>query len=93
MDSDIGQRAARIQPSQGGFDERQTFAEAHLPGGLTREPPPEVAAVSQRLAGADAFVVVTPECVVGLASRCELVRTFGLLALAPGRGAAPPFSV
>ena len=39
-------------------------AEAALPDRLTAfgaEPPPEVAAVSARLAAADAFVVVTPE--------------------------------
>lgn len=37
------------------------LGEARLPDALSHEPTPEVAAVSPRLAAADAFVVVTPE--------------------------------
>jgi NAD(P)H-dependent FMN reductase len=37
------------------------LAEARLPDVLTEKPPPEVAAVTPRLANAEAFVVVTPE--------------------------------
>ncbi|GAA2994316.1 NAD(P)H-dependent oxidoreductase [Streptosporangium longisporum] len=37
------------------------LAEARLPATLTNEPPPEVAAITPRLAAADAYVVVTPE--------------------------------
>jgi NAD(P)H-dependent FMN reductase len=37
------------------------LAEAQLPAVLTKTPGPEVAATAQRLAKADAFVVVTPE--------------------------------
>ena len=37
------------------------LAEARLPDVLTDKPPDEVAAVTRRLAEADAFVVVTPE--------------------------------
>lgn len=37
------------------------LAEARLPDVLSSEPPPQVAAVTRRLAKADAFVVVTPE--------------------------------
>ena len=37
------------------------LADAKLPDLLTDKPGPEVAAVTRRLAGADAFVVVTPE--------------------------------
>ncbi|WP_250280476.1 MULTISPECIES: NADPH-dependent FMN reductase [unclassified Frankia] len=37
------------------------LAEARLPAVLTRQPPPEVAALAPRLDAADAFVVVTPE--------------------------------
>ena len=37
------------------------LAEARLPDVLTEKPTPEVAAITTRLANADAFVVVTPE--------------------------------
>jgi NAD(P)H-dependent FMN reductase len=37
------------------------LAEARLPDILTKEPAPEVAAITPRLTNADAFVVVTPE--------------------------------
>jgi NAD(P)H-dependent FMN reductase len=37
------------------------LAEARLPDILTKEPVPEVAAITPRLTNADAFVVVTPE--------------------------------
>jgi NAD(P)H-dependent FMN reductase len=37
------------------------LAEAHLPDVLSAEPGPDVMMMRQRLAGADAFVIVTPE--------------------------------
>lgn len=41
--------------------DRIDLAEAGLPAHLTREPPPAVRSLQQRLESADAFVLVTPE--------------------------------